>query len=52
MPKVGMPEIRKPQLIEAAIKAIDKYGFAGATVSVIGKKAGSFSSHHQPLLWW
>ncbi|MBR7887408.1 transcriptional regulator BetI [Marinomonas sp. A79] len=40
MPKVGMPAIRKPQLIEAAIKAIDKYGFAGATVSVIGKKAG------------
>ncbi|AEF53800.1 transcriptional regulator BetI [Marinomonas posidonica] len=40
MPKVGMPEIRKPQLIEAAIKAIDKYGFSGATVSVIGKKAG------------
>ncbi|PYF81682.1 MULTISPECIES: transcriptional regulator BetI [Marinomonas] len=40
MPKVGMPEIRKPQLIEAAIKAIDKHGFAGATVSVIGKKAG------------
>ncbi|ETI61484.1 transcriptional regulator [Marinomonas profundimaris] len=40
MPKVGMPEIRKPQLIEAAIKAIDKYGFAGTTVSVIGKKAG------------
>ena len=40
MPKVGMPEIRKPQLIEAAIKAIDKYGFAGASVSVIGKKAG------------
>lgn len=40
MPKVGMPEIRKPQLIEAAIKAIDKYGFSGATVSLIGKKAG------------
>lgn len=40
MPKVGMPEIRKPQLIEAAIKSIDKYGFSGATVSVIGKKAG------------
>ncbi|NLQ16469.1 transcriptional regulator BetI [Marinomonas sp. M1K-6] len=40
MPKVGMPEIRKPQLIEAAIKAIDKYGFAGATVSLIAKKAG------------
>jgi TetR/AcrR family transcriptional repressor of bet genes len=40
MPKVGMPEIRKPQLIEAAIRAIDKHGFTGATVSVIGKKAG------------
>ncbi|WP_191602630.1 transcriptional regulator BetI [Marinomonas algicola] len=40
MPKVGMPEIRKPQLIQAAIKVIDERGFAGATVSVIGKKAG------------
>lgn len=40
MPKLGMPEIRKPQLIEATIKAISKYGFSGATVSVIGKKAG------------
>lgn len=40
MPKVGMPEIRKPQLIEAAIRAIDKHGFSGATVSIIGKKAG------------
>ncbi|OUR68351.1 transcriptional regulator BetI [Marinomonas sp. 42_23_T18] len=40
MPKVGMPEIRKPQLIKAAIEAIDELGFAGATVSVIGKKAG------------
>ena len=35
-----MPEIRKPQLIKAAIEAIDELGFAGATVSVIGKKAG------------
>lgn len=40
MPKVGMHEIRKPQLIQAAIDAIDEHGFAGATVSVIGKKAG------------
>ena len=40
MPKVGMPEIRKPQLIEATISAIDEFGFPGATVSVIGKKAG------------
>lgn len=40
MPKLGMQEIRKPQLIEAAINAIDEYGFAGATVSIIGKNAG------------
>ncbi|RDL43769.1 transcriptional regulator BetI [Marinomonas piezotolerans] len=40
MPKVGMPEIRKPQLIQATISAIDEFGFPGATVSVIGKKAG------------
>lgn len=40
MPKVGMPEIRKPQLIQATITAIDELGFPGATVSVIGKKAG------------
>ncbi|MCZ2720071.1 transcriptional regulator BetI [Marinomonas sp. 15G1-11] len=40
MPKVGMPAIRKPQLIQAAIEAIDERGFSGATVSVIGKKAG------------
>ncbi|ADZ92529.1 transcriptional regulator BetI [Marinomonas mediterranea] len=40
MPKVGMPEIRKPQLVQAAIQAIDKYGFSGATVGVISKKAG------------
>jgi TetR/AcrR family transcriptional repressor of bet genes len=40
MPKVGMPEIRKPQLIQATINAIDEFGFPGATVSVIGKKAG------------
>ncbi|GAB3476991.1 transcriptional regulator BetI [Marinomonas epiphytica] len=39
MPKVGMDIIRKPQLIEATIKAIDDFGVAGATVSVIGKNA-------------
>ncbi len=39
MPKVGMQKIRKPQLIEAAISAINEYGFSGATVSIIGKKA-------------
>lgn len=40
MPKVGMPEIRKPQLIDATISAIDEHGFPGATVSVISKRAG------------
>ena len=40
MPKVGMPEIRKPQLIDATISAIDELGFQGATVSVISKRAG------------
>ncbi|GAA0830577.1 MULTISPECIES: transcriptional regulator BetI [Marinomonas] len=40
MPKVGMQEIRKPQLIQAAIDAIDEHGFTGATVSIIGKNAG------------
>jgi len=40
MPKVGMQKIRKPQLIQAAIEAINEYGFSGATVSIIGKNAG------------
>jgi TetR/AcrR family transcriptional repressor of bet genes len=35
-----MQEIRKPQLIQAAIDAIDEHGFTGATVSIIGKNAG------------
>lgn len=39
MPKVGMQKIRKPQLIQAAISAINEYGFSGATVSIIGQKA-------------
>lgn len=40
MPKLGMYDIRKPQLIDAAIEAIDEHGLSGATVSAIGKNAG------------
>ena len=39
MPKVGMEKIRKAQLIDATLEAIEKYGFHGTTVSVISKKA-------------
>lgn len=40
MPKVGMPQIRKPQLIKATMSVIDDVGLAGASVSLISKKAG------------
>lgn len=39
MPKVGMEKIRRAQLIDATLQAIEKYGFHGTTVSVISKKA-------------
>ncbi|WP_163391299.1 transcriptional regulator BetI [Enterovibrio norvegicus] len=40
MPKVGMPAIRRPQLVEATMAVIDDVGLAGASVSLISKKAG------------
>lgn len=40
MPKLGMPEIRKPQLIDATMSVIDDVGLSGASVSLISKKAG------------
>ncbi|MFM2477264.1 transcriptional regulator BetI [Celerinatantimonas sp. MCCC 1A17872] len=40
MPKVGMPEIRRPQLINATMEVIDDVGLAGASVSLISRKAG------------
>ncbi len=40
MPKVGMPAIRRPQLVEATMAVIDEVGLAGASVSLISKKAG------------
>ncbi|MEE1673739.1 transcriptional regulator BetI [Agarivorans aestuarii] len=48
MPKVGMPEIRKPQLVEATMAVIDEVGLSGASVTLISKKAGVSSGiiHH------
>ncbi|RKF18705.1 transcriptional regulator BetI [Alginatibacterium sediminis] len=48
MPKVGMPEVRRPQLVEATMAVIDDVGLAGASVSLISKKAGVSSGiiHH------
>ncbi|KXF83382.1 transcriptional regulator BetI [Enterovibrio coralii] len=40
MPKVGMPAIRKPQLVAATMAVIDDVGLAGASVSLISRKAG------------
>ncbi|MGR5145307.1 transcriptional regulator BetI [Photobacterium alginatilyticum] len=40
MPKVGMPEIRRPQLVEATMAVIDEVGLSGASVVLISRKAG------------
>ncbi|WP_299199977.1 transcriptional regulator BetI [uncultured Amphritea sp.] len=40
MPKVGMPEIRKPQLIKATMEAIDSVGLQKASVVMISSYAG------------
>ena len=40
MPKVGMAEIRKPQLIEATLSAIETVGFTKANVQLISQLAG------------
>ncbi|WP_026261421.1 choline-binding transcriptional repressor BetI [Kiloniella laminariae] len=40
MPKVGMEEIRKTQLIEATIALIHEEGFTNASISKISKRAG------------
>ncbi|MEZ8105945.1 transcriptional regulator BetI [Vibrio cortegadensis] len=40
MPKVGMPDIRKPQLVKATMAVIDRVGLHGATISLISKEAG------------
>ncbi|MBA5763231.1 transcriptional regulator BetI [Vibrio sp. 404] len=40
MPKVGMPEIRKPQLVKATMAVIDRVGLHAASISLISKEAG------------
>lgn len=40
MPKVGMPDIRKPQLVKATMSVIGKVGLQSASVSLISKEAG------------
>lgn len=40
MPKVGMQDIRRRQLIEATIDTIEEYGFAETTIARISKRAG------------
>ena len=40
MPKLGMPEIRRPQLIRATMDVINQVGFLNASVAKIGQKAG------------
>lgn len=40
MPKVGMPDIRKPQLVKATMHVIERVGLHGASISLISKEAG------------
>ena len=40
MPKLGMQEIRRQQLIEATIATIERYGFAETTIARISQAAG------------
>ncbi|NOH97979.1 transcriptional regulator BetI [Vibrio sp. 99-70-13A1] len=40
MPKVGMPDIRKPQLVKATMAVIDRVGLHAASIALISKEAG------------
>lgn len=40
MPKVGMQPIRRQQLIQATLQAVDQVGMADASIGVIAKTAG------------
>ena len=40
MPKVGMPDIRKPQLVQATMAVIDRVGLHSASIALISKEAG------------
>ncbi|OEF28121.1 transcriptional regulator BetI [Vibrio rumoiensis] len=40
MPKIGMPDIRKPQLVKATMAVIERVGLHSASISLISKEAG------------
>jgi TetR/AcrR family transcriptional repressor of bet genes len=40
MPKVGMQPIRRQQLIEATLAAVDRVGLADASIALIARQAG------------
>lgn len=40
MPKVGMPDIRKPQLVQATMAVIERVGLQSASIALISKEAG------------
>jgi len=40
MPKVGMQDLRRRQLIEATVRTIEAHGFADATIARISQRAG------------
>ncbi len=40
MPKVGMPSIRKPQLVNATMTVIERVGLHAASIALISREAG------------
>lgn len=40
MPKVGMPDIRKPQLVNATMAVIGRVGLHAASIALISREAG------------
>ena len=40
MPKVGMPDIRKPQLVNATMTVIERVGLHSASIALISEEAG------------
>jgi len=43
MPKIGMEQVRRQQLIDATIEVVAEVGLRGATINLISKKAGMSS---------
>lgn len=41
MPTLGMPEIRRPQLIDATMAAVNDVGLSKASVGLISRKTGA-----------